>query len=128
MVTAGLVWTLGSELLYDPWQPNVLVLPFWLLLITIWAVVADHVSLLPLAVIVGSFVMQTHLGYLFLVPILLAFAVGVIVLRRRTLGPGRFADLRGADPELGHRRAGAVGPTAVGAVLRRRSGKHLTPR
>ncbi len=94
VVTAGLVWTLGSELLYDPWQPNVLVLPFWLLLVTVWAVVADQVTLLPLAVIVGSFVMQTHLGYLFLVPILLAFALGVIVLHRRKLGPGRFADLR----------------------------------
>jgi hypothetical protein len=94
VVTAGLVWTLGSELLYDPWQPNVLVLPFWLLLVTIWAVVADHVSLLPLAVIVGSFVMQTHLGYLFLVPILLAFALGVILLHRRSHGPGRFGDLR----------------------------------
>ena len=51
VVTAGLVWTLGSELLYDPWQPNVLVLPFWLLMCTVWAIVDDDVVLLPLAVL-----------------------------------------------------------------------------
>ncbi len=94
VITAGLVWTLGSELLYDPWQPNVLVLPFWLLLCTVWAVIDDDVVLLPLAVAVGSFCMETHLGYLFLVPILLAFALGVVVVRRRGGGTGRFRDLR----------------------------------
>jgi CDP-diglyceride synthetase len=94
VITAGLVWTLGSELLYDPWQPNVLVLPFWLFLCAVWAVTADVVIVLPVAVGVGSFVMQTHLGYLFFVPLLLAFAVTVAVLRRRRRGPGRFEDLR----------------------------------
>ena len=92
--TALLVWTIGSELLYDPWQPNVLVLPFWLFVCVIWAVTADVVVMLPLAVGVGSFVMQTHLGYLFIVPILLAFALTMVVLRRRPGGPGRFNDLR----------------------------------
>ncbi len=94
VITAVLVWTLGSELLYDPWQPNVLVLPFWLLMCAVWAVAADVVVMLPLAVGVGSFVMQTHLGYLFIVPILLAFALTLAVLRRRRRGPGRFNDLR----------------------------------
>lgn len=74
-VTAGLVWTLGSELLYDPWQPNVLVLPFWLFVCTVWAIAAGEITLLPLACAVGSFVMQTHLGYLFIVPSLLAVAL-----------------------------------------------------
>lgn len=94
LITALLVWTLGSELLYDPWQPNVLVLPFWLFVVTIWAVTADRVTLLPLAVGVGSFVMQTHLGYLFIVPILVAFALAMTLWRRRRRGPGRFGDLR----------------------------------
>jgi CDP-diglyceride synthetase len=93
-ITAGLVWTLGSELLYDPWQPNVLVLPFWLFMCAVWSVTADVVVMLPLAVGVGSFVMQTHLGYLFIVPILLAFAAIMVVWRRRAAGPGRFDDLR----------------------------------
>ena len=94
VITAGLVWMLGSELLYDPWQPNVLVLPFWLLVCTVWAVAADVVVMLPLAVGVGTFVMQTHLGYLFIVPILIAFACTAVILRRRRRGPQRFADLR----------------------------------
>jgi hypothetical protein len=93
-ITAGIAWTMGSELLYDPWQPNVLVLPFWLLLCTVWAIVADRVELLPLAVLVGSFCMQTHLAYLFLVPILLGFALVAVVLRRWSRGHGRFQDLR----------------------------------
>lgn len=94
LITALLVWTLGSELLYDPWQPNVLVLPFWLFVVTVWAVTADEVALLPLAVGVGSFVMQTHLGYLFIVPILVAFSSTMVLWRRRRRGPGRFGDLR----------------------------------
>jgi hypothetical protein len=56
VITALMVWTMGSELLYDPWQPNVLFLPFWLLLCSVWAVVAGRVSLLPLTVGVASFV------------------------------------------------------------------------
>jgi CDP-diglyceride synthetase len=94
LITALLVWTLGSELLYDPWQPNVLVLPFWLFVVSVWAVTADEVALLPLAVGVGSFAMQTHLGYLFIVPILVAFALTTALVRRRGRGPGRFGDLR----------------------------------
>lgn len=77
-VTALLVWTLGSELLYDPWQPNVLVLPFWLFICTIWAIVADEVALFPLACGVGSFCMQTHLGYVFIVPTMLGFAAVMV--------------------------------------------------
>lgn len=94
VITAGLAWTLGSELLYDPWQPNVLILPFWLLVMLVWAVVADDVKVLPFAVAVASFTMETHLGYLFFSPLLIAFALVVVVLRRRRRGPERFADLR----------------------------------
>lgn len=93
-VTAGVVWTLGSELLYDPWQPNVLILPFWLTLCAVWAVASDDVAVLPLAVGAGSFVLQTHLGYAFFVPILVLFALVTVVLSRRPRGPGRFGDLR----------------------------------
>jgi hypothetical protein len=77
-ITALLVWTLGSELLYDPWQPNVLVLPFWAFMCTVWAIVAGQTALFPLACGIGSFAMQTHLGYLFIVPILLGFAAVMV--------------------------------------------------
>jgi hypothetical protein len=75
-ITAGIAWSMGSELLYDPWQPNVLVLSFWLVLCTTWVIAAGHTAWLPLAVGFGSFAMQTHLSYLLLIPILLVFAVG----------------------------------------------------
>ncbi len=93
-ITALMVWTMGSELLYDPWQPNVLFLPFWLLLCCVWAVVAGRVWLLPLTVGVASFVMQTHLSYLFIAPIMVAFAVVSILWERRATGDGAFDDLR----------------------------------
>jgi len=94
VITALMVWTMGSELLYDPWQPNVLFLPFWLLLCSVWAVVAGRVSLLPLTVGVASFVMQTHLSYLFITPTMVAFAVMSILWDRRASGEGAFDDLR----------------------------------
>lgn len=80
-----LVWTLGSELLFDSWQPNVLVLPFFAFLMLIWAVMLGHSRGLPFAVAVGSLCMQAHLSYLFLVPALLVLAVvGLIVSARRS--------------------------------------------
>jgi hypothetical protein len=94
VVTAGLVWSMGSELLYDPWQPNVLVLPFWLFLCCIWSVSSGHVVWLPLAVGYGSFAMQTHLSYVFIVPALLAFAVGRVAWQRRSETEQRFDLLR----------------------------------
>lgn len=90
-VTAGIVWTLGSELLYDPWQPNVLVLPFWVLLCTVWAIVSGEVGLFPLACGVGSFAMQTHMGYIIMVPILLAFAAAMSIRSHRG---DRISELR----------------------------------
>lgn len=90
-VTAGIVWTLGSELLYDPWQPNILVLPFWVVLCTVWAIVSGEVGLFPLACAVGSFAMQTHMGYIIIVPILLAFAA---VMSIRSHRGDRVGELR----------------------------------
>ena len=94
-VTAGLVWTLGSELVYDPWQPNVLILTFWLVMCLVWATAADHVGMFPLLFGFATFALQTHLVFAYLVPVLLAFAITCALARRWRLGPGRFGDLRG---------------------------------
>ncbi len=94
VVTAGLVWTLGSEMLYDPWQPNVLVLPFWLFVCCVWAASTGAVRWLPLAVGAGSFAMQTHLSYAFVVPCLLVFAVARVAWRSRAAEAPRFGALR----------------------------------
>ena len=70
VVTAALCWTMGSELLYDPWQPHTLVLPFLLLLMLVWSLGCGDVYALPWVVGVASLVVQTHLSYALLVPAL----------------------------------------------------------
>jgi hypothetical protein len=76
--TAVLCWSMGSELLFDPWPPNLLVLPFFAFLVTIWAVAVGRSWSLVLAVVIGSLCMQSHLSYLFVVPGLLV--AGVVAL------------------------------------------------
>jgi len=71
LVTTLLAWTMGSELLYEPWQPHAMLLPFLCFLFLVWGVADGGLALLPWAVGVGSLVVQTHLGYAFLVPGLL---------------------------------------------------------
>jgi hypothetical protein len=77
----GLAWTLGSELLIDVWQPHVLVLPCFAFLLLVGAVAGGRFALLPGAVAVGSFLVQTHLSYSVLVPALTAGALAVVLTR-----------------------------------------------
>lgn len=87
MVAAGgLAWSMGSELLFDPWQPHSLLLPFLALLVLAVATAADDLPALPWAVGVGSLIVQTHLSYAVLVPgiLFVALAWAALRLRRRT--------------------------------------------
>lgn len=81
---SSLAWAMGSELLYDPWQPHSQMLPALAFLFLAWSVASTDLVLAPLAVVMGSMVMQTHLTYVFLVPVVLAVAVvmGVRAARR----------------------------------------------
>ena len=81
---AVLAWTLGSEGLYDVWQPNVVVLPFLAFLVAVWAVFTGRSWWLVAAVCIGSLCVQAHLSYLFLGPgLLLAAAVALVIRDRR---------------------------------------------
>lgn len=71
LMMATLMWSLGSELLYDPWQPNLLVLTFYALLIMVWAVLAGRPGFLIPATLLASFAIQTHLSYVYLAALLL---------------------------------------------------------
>jgi hypothetical protein len=51
----------------DPWNPSVTVLPFGAFLAFVWAAVRDDRWAFPAAVFVGTFCMQTHIGYVSLV-------------------------------------------------------------
>jgi hypothetical protein len=84
-VTTALCWSMGSQLLFEAWQPYSLLLPFLCYLMLVWSVSAGDLAALPWMAGVGSFVLQTHLSYGFLVPALGAWAIiGLVLgLRRR---------------------------------------------
>jgi hypothetical protein len=74
---AGLGWAMGSELLFEPWQPHSLLFPFLCFLMMVWALACGDLAVLPWAVGVASFIVQTHVGYALLVPALGAWGAAV---------------------------------------------------
>jgi hypothetical protein len=82
--TAALCWAMGSELLFEPWQPHSLLVPFLFFLVLIWSMTAGDTAAIPFAVGVGSFILQTHLSYAVLVPVLTAWGVVGLLLALRS--------------------------------------------
>lgn len=78
---AGLGWTMGSELLFSPWQPQALLFPALCFFVMVWALASGDLAVLPWAVAVASFILQTHIGYAIVVPLLGAWGLGAGVLR-----------------------------------------------
>src|SRR4029079_3261676 len=64
-----LMRTLGAQFLRDPWNPYVTVLPFLLVLLAAWSIAWGDRCAIPLAAGVGSFVLQTHVGYALVVTV-----------------------------------------------------------
>ncbi|HKA92440.1 MAG TPA: hypothetical protein VKE97_01455 [Acidimicrobiia bacterium] len=85
-VTATLCWTMGSEVLFEPWNPHSVLLPFLFFLVLVWAVSCGDLLALPFAAGVGSLVAESHLSYAVLVPVLGVLAVLLLVLRLRADG------------------------------------------
>jgi hypothetical protein len=99
-VTLGavLAWSMGSEVLFEPWQPHVLLLPFLCFLMLVWTIACGDLAALPWAAGVGSFVVQTHLSYAILVPLLGLWAIvgaTLVLLRARRADPSSWPALRG---------------------------------
>lgn len=108
-VTALLCWSMGSELLFDPWQPHSLLLPFLFGLFLVWSLVCGDVAALPWAAGVASLIIQTHLSYLVLVVALATWGlVGCALCFRRR---------RAEEPEAWPRLRRTVRRSAVLAVL-----------
>ena len=78
---AVLVWSLGSEVLYDPWHTHAPLLPFALFLFAVWSVVAGDLPALVPLVLAGSYASQYHLSFVVPVAALGAFAAAVAVVR-----------------------------------------------
>jgi hypothetical protein len=77
----ALGWTMGSELLFSPWQPNALLFPALCFFVMVWALTCGDLAVLPWAVGVASFIVQTHVGYAVVVPVLAAWGVGAGAIR-----------------------------------------------
>jgi hypothetical protein len=83
-MTTLLCWVMGSELLFDPWSPNSLMLPLLLFLVLAWSLGCGDLAALPWAVVVGSLLVQTNLGFGLLVPALAGWGVlGLVAALRR---------------------------------------------
>ena len=75
VATALLAFTMGSELLVDPWNPHLAVLSLWCALCCAWAVLAGGVAWGAAGVFFASLSLQTHLSF---VPV--AGIAGVVLL------------------------------------------------
>lgn len=81
VATAALVWTMGSWLLVDIWQPHALLLPFVLLLLLLLGIALERWRCVPWAVAIGSVVVQTHIAYAYALAALAAVTVVILAVR-----------------------------------------------
>ena len=79
-LSAGLAWSMGSELLFDAWQPHAMLLPFWCLLLMCWALAAGHLVMAPFVVGIASLLVQTHLSFVYVVAISGAASVAMVAV------------------------------------------------
>jgi len=75
--------SLPPEALHDMWEPYLTVLPFTLLIFLCWSLACGEYRLLPLMVLVASFVVQCHVAYLPATAGLAAVAAAGLALSRR---------------------------------------------
>jgi hypothetical protein len=64
---AALVWTMGSDVVVEPWQPHSLLTAFLCYLVLIWSLACGDRLALPAVAVVGTLLVQTHLSYAILV-------------------------------------------------------------
>lgn len=135
-----------DDLLVDPWNPSIVVLPFALLMLLSWSLTAGDHRLAPLWVLVASFILQSHVGYAPVVVVLGAWALiwllrthgrtavpwlaGAAALglalwlppliQQLTGDPGNLGEIAGHFLDTGR---STVGPGRAGEVF----GRHLAP-
>ena len=106
-----LTWALGPSLLADPWNPWVAVLPFFTFLLLAWDLADGALGALPWLVGVGTFLVQTHVGY---TPLVLGLGLAAALLARGAVRHGQAAD-RAVTTSTARRSV--VLALVVGAVL-----------
>ena len=108
--TATLCWAMGSELMFEPWNPHSALLPFLLFLVLVWSMTCGDLLALPLAAGIGSLLVQTHLSYALLVPLLGAWGIVGLVI-------GLRGEHRREPDAWVARRARALRAVAIGGVV-----------
>lgn len=88
--------SLAAETFHDVWNPSAGLFPFTLLIFLCWSLACGEYRLLPLTVLVASFVVQAHLMYLPPTIGLLAVGFGGLALARL----GRARDRKSGRPIL----------------------------
>ncbi|HEY3141233.1 MAG TPA: hypothetical protein VGJ86_08890 [Acidimicrobiales bacterium] len=63
LALAVLVQSYGADKLTEAWNPYLPMLWWVVLLLAVWSVLCDDITLLPLAIFAGTFCMQTHIPY-----------------------------------------------------------------
>ena len=84
VLLALLLRLLGPGIVRNPWNPYLAVLPLALLVLLAWSVACGSRWSLPVAVAVGSAIVQTHVGYGPVVALLLSGSVVLLVTRSRS--------------------------------------------
>jgi hypothetical protein len=109
--------SLPTETYSDIWNPSAALLPFTLLIFLAWSVASGEYRLLPLTVLVASFVSQCHLGYA--IPVLGLVIVGGVglALSRASRGIRQAVTAAGGTiDETRPVRRWALGATLVGLL------------
>jgi len=81
---------LGAGFLVDPWNPYVIVLPLFAVVCLAWAATNGDLWAFPVAVGVGSFVVQSHVGATFAPLAVVGVAAVIIVVDARRDGFARL--------------------------------------
>ncbi|HXA53922.1 MAG TPA: hypothetical protein VNV37_03510 [Solirubrobacteraceae bacterium] len=107
--------SLAAETFHDVWNPSAGLFPFTLLIFLCWSLACGEHWLLPLTVLVASFVVQTHLTYLPPTLALLAvglggLTVGAIAGRRRRLEDGAPGKRQRKGKVPGEQQCGGKAP------------------
>ncbi len=92
-LSAGLTWSMGSELLFDAWQPHAMLLAFWAFLVVAWALGTGDLVMAPVLVGVASLIVQTHLSFVYVVTIVMVAAFGGAVWSTRSAGWAGGSDI-----------------------------------
>lgn len=83
LVGALFAWSMGSELIYDVWQPHSLLYPFFLLIVLAWSVAEGRLKALTWSIAVASLLIQTHLSYVYLAPLVILVGVALYLWSQR---------------------------------------------